>query len=106
LLDNWLLKEAAQGGDDPKIRKVRGKISKERDAPQGTWNVAFWKSGQGGRVRSREQAIAIGLYEARKRSAKLPRKILAHNRILDCIRRRRSLDRNSQHACPDELSQF
>ncbi len=31
-------------------------------------------SGHGGRVKSREQAIAIGLSEARKKGAKVPRK--------------------------------
>jgi Family of unknown function (DUF6496) len=32
------------------------------------------KGGKGGRVKSREQAIAIGLSEARKKGAKVPRK--------------------------------
>ena len=32
------------------------------------------KNGKGGVVKSREQAIAIGLSEARKRGAKVPRK--------------------------------
>jgi len=32
------------------------------------------KSGHGGRVTSREQAIAIGLSEARKKGAKVPNK--------------------------------
>jgi hypothetical protein len=32
------------------------------------------KSGSGGRVKSREQAIAIGLNEARKKGAKVPRR--------------------------------
>lgn len=32
------------------------------------------KGGKGGPVKSREQAIAIGLSEARKRGAKVPRK--------------------------------
>ena len=32
------------------------------------------KGGKGGRVTSRAQAIAIGLSEARKRGAKVPRK--------------------------------
>ena len=42
LLDNCLLR---QGGDDVKIWKGRGKISKERDAPEETRDVAFWKGG-------------------------------------------------------------
>jgi len=32
------------------------------------------KGGKGGKVKSRKQAIAIGLSEARKRGAKVPRK--------------------------------
>ena len=32
------------------------------------------KDGKGGRVRSRNQAIAIGLSEARKKGTKVPRK--------------------------------
>jgi Family of unknown function (DUF6496) len=32
------------------------------------------KGGKGGRVKSRKQAIAIGLAEARKKGAKVPRK--------------------------------
>ncbi|MGH9404613.1 MAG: DUF6496 domain-containing protein [Terriglobia bacterium] len=32
------------------------------------------KSGKGGRVKSRKQAIAIGLSEARKKGAKVPPK--------------------------------
>jgi Family of unknown function (DUF6496) len=32
------------------------------------------KAGKGGRVTSRKQAIAIGLSEARKKGAKVPRK--------------------------------
>jgi uncharacterized protein DUF6496 len=32
------------------------------------------RHGKGGRVKSRKQAIAIGLSEARKRGAKVPRK--------------------------------
>jgi hypothetical protein len=32
------------------------------------------KAGKGGQVKSRKQAIAIGLSEARKKGAKVPRK--------------------------------
>jgi hypothetical protein len=32
------------------------------------------KGGKGGKVKSREQAIAIGLSEARKKGAKVPKK--------------------------------
>lgn len=38
------------------------------------------KSGSGGTVKSRKQAIAIGLSEARKKGAKVPRKRTAKKR--------------------------
>ena len=38
------------------------------------------KGGKGGRVKSRKQAIAIGLSEARKKGAKVPRRSLARGR--------------------------
>jgi len=37
-------------------------------------NLRSGKGGKGGRVKSRKQAIAIGLSEARKKGAKVPRK--------------------------------
>lgn len=39
-----------------------------------TGKLRSGKGGKGGVVRSREQAIAIGLSEARKKGAKVPRK--------------------------------
>jgi hypothetical protein len=36
------------------------------------------KSGHGGKVKSRKQAIAIGLSEARKNGAKVPRRRKSH----------------------------
>ena len=41
-------------------------------AKRGT--LSSGKGGKGGRVTSRKQAIAIGLSEARKKGAKVPRK--------------------------------
>ena len=38
------------------------------------------KGGRGGRVKSRKQAIAIGLSEARKKGKKVPRKAKAKSR--------------------------
>lgn len=38
------------------------------------------KAGRGGRVKSRKQAIAIGLSEARKKGAKVPRRKRASSR--------------------------
>lgn len=43
-----------------------------RRAKKGT--LRSGKGGKGGRVKSRKQAIAIGLSEARKKGAKVPRK--------------------------------
>jgi hypothetical protein len=43
-----------------------------RRRKQGT--LLSGKGGKGGRVTSRKQAIAIGLSEARKKGAKVPRK--------------------------------
>jgi Family of unknown function (DUF6496) len=43
-----------------------------RRRKQGT--LRSGKGGKGGRVKSRKQAIAIGLSEARKKGAKVPRK--------------------------------
>jgi len=36
------------GGYHAEIREGCGKISEERNAPEKTWNAAFWKSGQRG----------------------------------------------------------
>jgi uncharacterized protein DUF6496 len=38
------------------------------------------RGGRGGRVKSRKQAIAIGLSEARKKGAKVPRKRATRSR--------------------------
>jgi Family of unknown function (DUF6496) len=48
------------------------------------------KSGHGGKVKSREQAIAIGLSEARKKGAKVPRKKSSSTRRKSSSRRKRS----------------
>jgi Family of unknown function (DUF6496) len=48
------------------------------------------KSGHGGKVKSREQAIAIGLSEARKKGAKVPRKKSGSTRRKSSSGRKRS----------------
>jgi hypothetical protein len=48
------------------------------------------KSGHGGKVKSREQAIAIGLSEARKKGAKVPRKKSSSTGRKSSSRRKRS----------------
>ena len=54
--------------------KAAGRCVKSavRRAKKGT--LRSGKGGKGGRVKSRKQAIAIGLSEARKKGAKVPRK--------------------------------
>jgi hypothetical protein len=57
-----------------KYGKAAGKsvASAMRRAKRGS--LRSGKSGKGGKVTSRKQAIAIGLSEARKKGAKVPRK--------------------------------
>lgn len=57
-----------------KYGKAAGKTvaSAMRRNKSGTLRSA--KGGKGGKVKSRKQAIAIGLSEARKKGAKVPRK--------------------------------
>ena len=50
-------------------RSVKSALHREK---RGT--LRSGKGGRGGRVTSRKQAIAIGLSEARKKGAKVPRK--------------------------------
>jgi hypothetical protein len=52
------------------------------------------KSGHGGKVKSREQAIAIGLSEARKKGAKVPRKKSSSTRRKSSSRRKRSTSKS------------
>jgi hypothetical protein len=57
-----------------KYGKAAGKsvASAMRRKKRGT--LSSGKGGKGGKVKSRKQAIAIGLSEARKKGAKVPRK--------------------------------
>ena len=57
-----------------KYGKAAGKSveSAMRRKKRGT--LSSGKGGKGGKVKSRKQAIAIGLSEARKKGAKVPRK--------------------------------
>jgi hypothetical protein len=47
---------------------------RQRTAQKKSGTLRSGKGGKGGRVKSRKQAIAIGLSEARKKSARVPRK--------------------------------
>jgi hypothetical protein len=65
---------AARKRGGRKYGKAAGKMveSAMRRRKRGT--LRSGKGGKGGRVKSRKQAIAIGLSEARKKGAKVPRK--------------------------------
>jgi hypothetical protein len=63
-----------QGSGTRKYGRAAGKsvASAVRREKKGT--LRSGKGGKGGKVKSRKQAIAIGLSEARKRGAKVPKK--------------------------------
>ena len=54
--------------------KAAGKTVKSAMHRRKRGTLKTGKGGKGGRVTSRKQAIAIGLSEARKKGAKVPRK--------------------------------
>jgi len=54
--------------------KAAGKTVRSAMRRRKSGTLRSGKSGKGGRVKSRKQAIAIGLSEARKKGAKVPRK--------------------------------
>jgi hypothetical protein len=54
--------------------KAAGKSVKSAMEHRKRGTLRSGKGGKGGRVKSREQAIAIGLSEARKKGAKVPAK--------------------------------
>jgi Family of unknown function (DUF6496) len=54
--------------------KAAGKSVKSAMERRKKGTLKSGKAGHGGRVKSRKQAIAIGLSEARKKGAKVPRK--------------------------------
>ncbi|MGH9692341.1 MAG: DUF6496 domain-containing protein [Candidatus Acidiferrales bacterium] len=53
--------------------KAAGKSVKSAMRRKKHGTLRSGKGGKGGRVKSREQAIAIGLSEARKKGAKVPK---------------------------------
>ncbi len=58
----------------PRYGKAAGKSVKNAMRRKKHGTLRSGKAGKGGRVKSRKQAIAIGLSEARKKGAKVPRK--------------------------------
>ena len=57
-----------------KYGKAAGKAVKSAMHRRKKGTLKSGKEGRGGRVRSRKQAIAIGLSEAREKGAKVPKK--------------------------------
>ncbi|HKF51911.1 MAG TPA: DUF6496 domain-containing protein [Candidatus Acidoferrales bacterium] len=58
----------------PKYGKAAQKRVKSAMHRRKRGTLKSGKGGKGGKVKSRKQAIAIGLSEARKKGAKVPRK--------------------------------
>lgn len=54
--------------------KAAGKSVRSAMRHKKSGTLRSGKGGKGGRVKSRKQAIAIGLSEARKKGAKVPKK--------------------------------
>jgi hypothetical protein len=55
------------------VRKYSRSASKDVEREMQKFKRGKLKSGKGGKVKSRKQAIAIGLSEARKKGKKVPR---------------------------------
>jgi hypothetical protein len=62
------------GGSMARYGKAAAKTVKSAMRRRKRGTLKSGKGGKGGRVTSRKQAIAIGLSEARKKGAKVPRK--------------------------------
>jgi len=58
----------------PKYGKAARKSVKSAKHRKKKGTLRSGKGGKGGKVKSRKQAIAIGLSEARKKGAKVPKK--------------------------------
>jgi hypothetical protein len=75
---------AKKGGRKKSGRKYGKAASKRVESAMKRRKKGTLKSGpggKGGKVKSRKQAIAIGLSEARKKGAKVPRKKSAKKRV-------------------------
>src|SRR5579864_7557100 len=62
------------GGEMARYGKAASKTVRSAMRRRKRGTLKSGKGGKGGRVKSRKQAIAIGLSEARKKGAKVPRK--------------------------------
>ena len=65
---------ARKKGSSRKYGKAASKSVKSAMRRKKSGTLKSGKGGKGGKVKSRAQAIAIGLSEARKKGAKVPRK--------------------------------
>jgi hypothetical protein len=65
---------AKKKGSRRKYGKAAGKSVKSAMHREKRGTLRSGKGGKGGKVTSRKQAIAIGLSEARKKGAKVPKK--------------------------------
>lgn len=65
-------KRSSRKSSGRKYSKGAGKSVKSAMSRRKRGTLKRGKSGHGGKVKSREQAIAIGLSEARKKGAKVP----------------------------------
>jgi hypothetical protein len=76
LLDNCLLSIAcsAKEATMPRYGKAAGKSVRSAMRRKKHGTLRSGRAGRGGPVKSRKQAIAIGLSEARKKGAKVPAK--------------------------------
>ena len=63
-----------EGGDMAKYGKAASESVRKAMEKEKRGTLRSGKSGKGGVVTSRKQAIAIGLSEARKKGAKVPKK--------------------------------
>ena len=63
-----------------KYGKAAGKSVESAVRREKKGTLRSGKGGKGGPVKSRKQAIAIGLSEARKKGAKVPEKMAIHSR--------------------------
>jgi hypothetical protein len=62
-----------EGGKMARYGKAAGKSVERAMRKKKHGTLRSGKGGKGGRVKSRKQAIAIGLSEARKKGAKVPK---------------------------------
>ena len=85
----------------PRYGKAAGKSVESAMHREKRGTLRSGKGGRGGKVTSRKQAIAIGLSEARKKGAKVPRKKFVHrpNRP-SCVTKNGRDSRRSAEASP------